>query len=200
MKLFQKITTKLPAFMLSLSFFLTSENLIYSFQSSPEIGFDSTGMVVAVWLENNGGFSFVQGYYGPAATAPTTPPPEELSNAGTYNASGPIVLKIAEGPIAVGGATAIAVYSATDNSLSNESVILLLSRATTSSGWSQNPVVISADDGSESPNGNFRIEMLDDGTKVIVIWASTTGGANVIRYAVSTDGGVSFSAPVTAPL
>ncbi len=194
---FQKFSGKLAPIMLSISFCLASGNFIYSDQFTPDVRIDGSGNVAAVWLEDDGANNFIQGLYGPAASTPAGSP-VEISNPGIYNAANPILLATSTGTPGPGGASAVAIYSAIDTNTGNS--VILASIATTS-GWNTTPVLLSADDGSEYPNTDYRVTISDDGTQIVVNWSAylITPGQNLVRFSVSTDGGATFTGPTTAP-
>lgn len=195
MKFFQNFTVKLAALFLTVCFGLTYENCIYGTENHPQIKFDSTGKIASVWLENDGFNNFIQGIYCDPSTI-SSQVPLEISNPGVFNATIPLLLRTAVGPLDPSGATAIAIYLGFDSS---DIPVILASRATASSGWNTNPEVISLEDGSESPNTDYQVEISDDGMTIVVSWSASLPAGVVVRYAVSTDGGVSYSAPINAP-
>jgi hypothetical protein len=195
MKIFQKLNNNFVIYFLTIIFSIGSENFIECTQRSPKTKVDGLGNLAVVWVENDdGGNNVLMGAYGPGFPTSGT----ALTSNTALNVGTPRLVTSTSASTSTTGATAVAVYEAVDVTTFNTVIVTSIA---TSSGWNTTPITLSLDDGTESPNNDYRVSISADGETIIITWSSflTTVDENVLRASVSTDGGTTFTSQASIP-
>jgi hypothetical protein len=186
MKIFQKFSKNLAISVFGICLWANAANATFSDHAS--VGIDNAGTAVAIWRQVDPDTDNHE-YRGSVGNGPsfilTT-----ISDPTAVEGSTPPVLAVAKGTTT----TTVAAAAWTAIGLTSDNSIVQVVTAT-SSGWSASPILLSLDDGTEVPQNDHRIDISANGQTITVTWSSffPGSGENIIRFAVSTDGGSTFT-------
>ena len=112
-----------------------------------------------------------------------------LTNPSSSYATDPITAFTPSNDVSTKGAS---VWFANDLTTGND---LIQGTVLTSSGWNLNAVTFSLNNGLESPNHDYQVSISSYGQKIVVTWSSRFQLNTVLRTAISTDGGATWTLP-----
>lgn len=156
---------------------------------SPEIKVDGYDEIVVVWHDTDvsTGFLKIFGSYGTAS-----PITVELTDPGLFHAYSPLLATSHSNA----SFTAVAVWKAWD--LLAGAQVLQAAVAGTS-GWTMHSGFTVSNPINEIPQNEYNVDISDDGLIIGICWTTyiISTGDVVVRKNYSTDGGVTWSGPVT---
>ncbi len=157
---------------------------------SPTVKIDGYDQLVAAWHDTDTGTGFLKiiGSYG--TSSPTT---AILTDPSAVHAFSPV---LATSHSNSASTTAVAIWKAYDLFAGNQ--VIQVAVASTS-GWTANSGTTVSDVLSEIPQNEYQVDISDDGSVIGITWSSyiISTGDVVVRKVYSTNGGFSWTSPVT---
>lgn len=187
MKYFQKVIKQAIALIYGIYCLV---GVAYAVPGNPDVKVDGYNEVVSIWHQDHvtTGFLTVNGAYG--TSSPTT---TVITDPSSVHAFSPVLAASHSNTTAT---TAVAVWKAYD--LTTGDYIIQAAVASTS-GWTANSGVTLSDSVNEIPQDEYRVDISDDGSIIGVQWVTylIATGDIAVRRVVSTDGGSTWSSPMT---
>lgn len=168
------------------SILYTSLEASCDYAANPKAGVTSSGALACVWesYDQTTNQSFIKGSYGSDLASNVV----QITDSALFSAYSPKISVSTSG----GSVTkAVAAWMARDKVTNN---LIIQTTVLTALGWNQNPKTLSNNDGSEKPNNDYDVSISPDGYQIMITWSTlTSNGENVLRYALSSDGGLTWS-------
>lgn len=181
----QNLISKITIFACIMSVWAMTAYAYY--QSATELGIDGTNTTVAVWRVIESGHYKIQGVYGNGPSWSVM----DISHVSTEDAIDYPILAVSK-DLSTNLRAAVIWLSKNLVTLRKNLRVSVYNSATGT--WSA-PTTVSSDTTNETVRADYLVDISDDGQTISILWTAYLAdlGQNVIRSAISTDGGTNWS-------